>query len=79
MYTLPLTVVSYVVLSVLMWYSLYFLGIEFMQMMNEGTSYLSSLWNYFDFIPFMFMIIFAILDLLGLFDTYEFKWLEGCL
>jgi hypothetical protein len=49
--------------------SLYFLAREFYQIGKKGIfSYLGDVWNYFDFIPPILILIFLPLALIGTFD-----------
>lgn len=59
-------------------YGVYFCFREMTQLMKEGATYFTSIWNYLDLIPPIFIVIFIVLDL-G--DTFKNKNgdLEGSL
>jgi hypothetical protein len=55
-------------MGVIMLESLYFLSIEVYQFSKNKEEYFLSLWNYFDFIPPILLMIFCPLAIMGTFD-----------
>lgn len=64
-------VINYLCITVLAFFSGYFVKLEVKQLMNEGAGYLTSFWNYLDIIPPFALAIFLPLELFGLFDYRE--------
>lgn len=60
--------IYYTSMGVIVLESMYFLCIEIYQFSKNREEYFLSLWNYFDFIPPVLLMIFCPLALLGTFD-----------
>jgi hypothetical protein len=63
-----LLMIYYSSIALLTLQSLYFVSIEIYQLSKTGLEYFQSLWNYFDIIPPVLLMIFFPLALMGLFD-----------
>jgi hypothetical protein len=60
--------INLVFLGILGAQSFYFLAREVYQMVRKGLLYFADVWNYFDLIPPIIMMIFLPLSLFGVFD-----------
>jgi hypothetical protein len=62
--------------GILLFFSFYFCMIEISQLIQEGFTYLFSIWNYLDLLPPFLLITFIPLEQIGTFDSGN-KGLEG--
>jgi hypothetical protein len=60
--------VNYGLMGALALFSLYFLALEAVQLVEEKCNYFTSIWNYLDIIPPILILVFLPLVLVGTFD-----------